>query len=98
MQALGLFVVSLFLIQIPCILWEAWVAKTVWWWYLVPAGAPALSMKLAVGICLTTAVVWYKTPTKEQEESGQLVRAAVAHTISPAVILFVAWIMLKMFW
>lgn len=45
--------VASLVIALPVTLWAAWVEKTLWWWFAVPLGLPAIGTAHAYGIsCL----------------------------------------------
>ena len=64
-DAIGLF------LFFPALLFEAFVVMTMWRWFVVPLGAPALGMAMAYGVSLTVAFV-VKSPHAVRKDDGLL--------------------------
>lgn len=57
-QVLGGFLLAV-LVAVPAVLWRAFVASTMWGWFMEPMGAPHIGLALAIGIRLV--VVMFST-------------------------------------
>jgi dolichyl-phosphate-mannose--protein O-mannosyl transferase len=76
-------------------LWRAWVLTVLWVWFLVPLGAPAITIATAIGISLVAGMFTTHLQTKSDSEKdvSALVGKALGHAIGgPAIVLFIGWV------
>lgn len=52
-------ILSLVLVSITGSILRGFVISTLWLWFLVPLGIPAISIVAAMGISLIVAYIWY---------------------------------------
>lgn len=89
------------IVGIPATLWRAYVLKTLWWWYLTPAGVPSISMKTAIGLMLVIGLITFKASRKDIKEEEKsytkedYIRSVVLSALLPLAILFFGWLVLK---
>lgn len=77
------------LIAVPLILWNAWVASTIWLWFIVPYGVHPLTVANAAGMGLLISLL---TRSNSLETEGSFGFLLVLAVLKPAMILFFAWI------
>jgi len=65
---------------VPLLLTHAWIFKTMWIWFLVPLGAPIISLWAAVGLKLVYSVV-SKTTDSNDEKSEVMLRKMFTNLI-----------------
>jgi hypothetical protein len=91
-----IFIIMWLVVGIPATLWRAYVLKTLWWWYLTPAGVPGISMKTAIGLMLVIGLITFRASKRDlDEEEGKYtrkdyIRSVVLSAFLPLAILFFA--------
>lgn len=94
MQALLLFFLFVGITALGAI-YEGFILKTMWAWFIVPTfGLPALSIPVAIGICLIMAFLTHQIPPKSEpgrEMQDSLTRMFNGFLLS-TVIFFVGWV------
>jgi hypothetical protein len=83
------------ILVVPVTVWGAYVEKTLWWWFFVPLGLPAIGMAHAYGLstflaCASGALsrsAWRKNSANEKPTVA-IVWLAVGFTIA----LLAGWI------
>lgn len=76
-------------------LWRAWVLTVLWSWFLIPLGAPAISITSAIGISLVVGMFTSHIQTKMETatDTSTLIGKALGTAIGgPAVVLLIGWI------
>ena len=82
-------------ILISCVapFWSAWVLGRLWAWFLVPVGAPALSLASLFGIALTVRFVTHQeTWSKKVDTPGAIARCITDGFVSPTIVLGIGWV------
>lgn len=69
---------------------EGFALKTLWAWFLVPLGLPAIGLAHAVGVAALIGLVTHQTPATNDDE--HTARVLVFGAISPGGALVVGWI------
>lgn len=92
----ALFAILLF-IAVTAIgaIYEGFILQTMWAWFIVPTfGLPALSIPVAIGICLIMAFLTHQIPPKSEpgrEMQDSLSRMFNGFLLSTAIF-FVGWV------
>lgn len=77
------------LISIPfSIVWSAFVASHLWLWFVVPLGAPAISLAHAAGLMTIKGFIFAKIAKDEKtdtDENRKRIHALVFMFVAPAV-------------
>lgn len=86
------FVLILTLIAIPALIWNGYVLKVLWSWFVVPAfSVRPLSLVTATGLVLIVHFLAYQPETAKTESKPAWMLLAMGF-LGPAITLFVAWI------
>lgn len=94
MEALIAFVLYVIL-AIPITIWEGFVIKTLWAWFIVPVfGLPVLAIAPALGLALVCSILTHQMPmgTEKMTPAELISRQLTTGLIGPAVVLFFGWI------
>jgi len=67
------------------------VLSTLWSWFIVPLGVPAISIPMAIGIGIVAA---YMTGIDDNGFNTDSMRDVLKGIVHPLVILFIGWIVL----
>jgi hypothetical protein len=73
-------------------LWRGWVLATIWGWFLVPMGAPALGVLSAIAIALIAGFLTHQPDTSAQAEdrgTGYTIMYAIMHPLITLIVAFV---------
>ena len=88
-------------IGLGLILWSGWVAATLWSWFLVPIGVPALTVLQAAGICVILRFLTFNVNLSDlalavkqskEEATKQMWMTTGMLIVVPALTLFSGWI------
>lgn len=72
------------LLRIVLVPYSGWVFARLWLWFIVPLGAPVLSVPMALGVCLTARILTIDfDPRKPPLTEEQWVQAAVVSALFP---------------
>lgn len=73
---------------------EAFVVRSLWGWFVVPAlGAPPLSLPLAAGLCLTVQTIRPAWPPRESDDEFAAWWAVVKRQfLAPVVAWGIGWV------
>lgn len=82
------------LLALPVSIWAAWVEKTLWYWFAVPLGLPAIGMAHAYGlsallVCITGGIS--AALFRKNDDTSPSTRM-VALAIGFAICLGCAWV------
>ena len=58
------------LLILPVVFFCAYVGKTLWWWFVVPLGAPAIGMAQAYGIDILVSFWMMRLPRNEADDEN----------------------------
>jgi hypothetical protein len=86
------WLLGVIILCIPSVLWWAYVLQTIWAWYIPLA---PLSTKTAVGIGILIGYLRAK-PSSTENPSPTMLVILLHMTMVPALMLFWAWIVLKL--
>lgn len=68
---------------------QGWAISTLWGWFLVPLGVPAIGIAASIGIAITLSVLVSRyRKTDDDDKWGVLLYAFVR----PLVLVFIGWI------
>jgi hypothetical protein len=86
-------IIAIFILGTLTTLWGSWVFETVWTWYLVPAGVPAISQFTAVGIIIiaTSLTMGLAAILRNLDKSPNSFANIFAIAFGWAIVLFTAW-------
>ena len=73
------------------VLWQGLAVSTLWGWFLVPIGAPGLSVVAAAGVCLIASAMRMRH-NKSADTSAERYEAIATAVIVPVVALAIGWI------
>jgi hypothetical protein len=78
-------------------MWEGWVLAILWGWFVVPVfGLPALSVPVAIGLCLIASVLTnHKTGKEAEKEDVGLGMTVGVLLLKPGIALLAGWIVTK---
>ena len=79
---------------LPVSLFCAYVGKSLWWWFVVPLGAPAIGMAQAYGIDVLVSLWTMRLPPTEDAENIGL--RTVKKMGGVALMLLAGWICHKL--
>lgn len=92
MKALA-YLVALTLILPLLIAEQGWAISTLWAWFLVPLGAPAIGIAAAAGIAVTISAIRMKGARNEPERTTrQSIEYLVGLFIAPVMYVGVGWV------
>lgn len=69
--------------------WEGWVLSVLWRWFLVPLGAPALSIPAAIGVAIIVGMLTHQSSKTDDEDWAAKISAIF---LGPPMMLLVGWI------
>lgn len=90
LAAAGVFV----LVALSCVL-NGWALAILWGWFMVPFGAPVLTIPTAIGLALVVSFLTHQTDHYEDKDktAGERFGGSVlTMLIKPPLALFVGWI------
>lgn len=71
----------------PYRVWQGFVASTLWGWFAVPYGAPAIGTVAFAGLAILAGLV-----TADQKDQANMTAALVFAVLAPASALFFGWL------
>jgi hypothetical protein len=83
------FIHLVFALFVGAALLEGWVLSVMWRWFIVPLGAPVISIPAAIGIALLAGMLTHQTRNPDEVEWEHLLSSAL---IAPPFILLVGWV------
>lgn len=83
-------IIAVLIIYLPLQFYLAWAASTLWGWFMIPLGLPAISILHMWGICLTLGVmrprtIFIKKDDRPYDFRGTALTATLAPGISVAI-------------
>lgn len=73
--------------------WSGWVLMVLWWWFVVPLGAPEVSMAQGVGLAALVMLVRGHRKADGTEDLTEDLPGIIARgALIPAYILLVGWV------
>ena len=89
----GLVVFTVILAAIGAIL-NGWVLSVVWLWFVVPFGAPTLTIPQAIGISLVAALLTHQENKNDNDDdfTEAIIKAVIVAIASPLMTIGFAYI------
>lgn len=73
-------------------IWKGYVLSVLWGWFVVPLGAPPVTIPVAIGVSLVVSLLTKSVRPTDIDGELQLGKQAYIAAAGPALMLFVGWI------
>lgn len=87
-----LIVLLMICVVIPALLmWQGWAVSTLWGWFVVPLGLPAIGIAAAAGLCLVASAIRMRK-SKGTQTNSEKYEVFAGLILIPPISVLMGWI------
>ena len=90
--AVAIIVPVLFAVLVPIVLWQGYVLWVMWGWFIVPLGAPEISVPWAIGFASVAHLLHPTVHNPEAKDNATRWGRIAEPFLQPALILLIGYV------